>query len=121
MKFDYDQLLAMTSKEFADEVRWAMDQQNEIREVMAYRVSVDRHGLTEDEVKLPEDAPIVVVDFMAGWQGAPLAHWTYWFDTHSKHFDFRVVNAEMVERFDALAADAEILPELGVYSFRKEG
>ena len=120
MMFDYEKLLTLTNQEFADEIRRAIEQQSQIREVMAYRVSVDRHGVTEDEAREnPEgNAPIVVVDILAGWNGIPSAHWTYWFDTHSKKYNFGVINREMVERFNALASGAETLPELGSYTFR---
>lgn len=119
MIFDYEGLLSLTSREFADKIRRAIEQQNQIREVMAYRVGVDRHGVTEEEAREnpEEDSPIVVVDFLAGWQGVPSALWTYWFDTHSKKYDHQVVNHEKVERFNALAAGAETLPELGLYTF----
>ena len=119
MKFDYDELLSLTSLEFADEIRKMIELQNQIREVIAYRLSVDCHGVTKEEASEnpEEDSPVIVVDILAGWQGVPSAHWTYWFHTHSKTYDHRVVSKEMVDRFNALAAGAETLPELWFYSF----
>lgn len=120
-QFDHDELLKLTSKEFADYVQERINSQQEIREVMAYRVRIDRHGVTEEEVKEnPEDAPIVVVDYLSGWQGKPHALWTYWFDTHTKNFDHSVVNKDTIDRFHALEEGADELPELGLYSFPAE-
>ncbi|MGG3471422.1 hypothetical protein ABES02_28615 [Neobacillus pocheonensis] len=119
IEFNYDELLEMTSKEFAEYIQEGIDRQKEIRDVMAYRVRIDRHGLTEEEAKerYPEDAPIVVVDYLSGWNGVPDALWTYWFDTHTKKFDSSVVNKETFNRFHALESGAAELPELGFYSF----
>lgn len=120
-EFNYDELLQLTNKEFADHVKERIDMQKEIREVITYRVRIDRHGVTEEEAKAdPDNAPIVVVDYLSGWQGVPDALWTHWFDTHTKQFDWSVVNIEALDRFHALAAGADELPELGFYSFRSE-
>lgn len=117
-EFNYHELLALTNKDFADLIQSRIEQQKMIREVLAYRVRIDRHGLTDEEAKVnTEDAPIVVVDYLSGWKGVPLALWTFWFDTHTKKFDGSVVNKETVDRFNTLATGADELPELGIYTF----
>lgn len=118
MKFDYGHLLSLTNKEFADAVQRTIEAQSGYGEVMSYYVNVDHHGLTEDEVKEnpEENSPFVVVDILAGRNGNPFAHWTYWFDTFTKKFDHRVVNYEMVERYKSIV-EGKKLPSLQAYTF----
>lgn len=117
-EFNYDELLEMTNKEFADYIQNEIDEQNAIREVMAYRVRMDRNGLNEEERFFPEDqSPIVVVDVLCGWKDVASALWTYWFDTYTKSFNHKVVNKDDVDRFQDLKNGVEELPELGLYSF----
>lgn len=114
MEFNYEELLELTNKDFADVVQERLEDQKLIREVMNYIVQVDRHGISEDEIIDPEsDSPTVIVEYLVGWNGKAQALWTHCFDTYSGHHDCTVINSDQVARFNAMRDGAIGLTEAG--------
>jgi hypothetical protein len=102
-EFNYAELLLMTNKEFADDIRVRLEDQRMIREVMIYtQYPYDDGTVDLETIGMEEDAPRFFVEYLVGWAGVPQALWKHEFEPMDGKGYSSVINANQVARYNQM-------------------